>query len=100
MTITIQRVIDAAREQSIVPNPVGVEHGTRLILAACVEVIEGLLPHMLAAGDAPTIMGDTGIIYVCSVCGDPVESEPCREHQWRAYERIDGIDVEIRSHDA
>lgn len=23
--------------------------------------------------------------YVCSVCGDPVESEPCKEHQPNAY---------------
>lgn len=23
--------------------------------------------------------------YVCSACGDPVESEPCRKHQPRAY---------------
>jgi hypothetical protein len=35
--------------------------------------------------DAPTVMGDTGIIYVCRSCGEPVESEPCREHQPIAY---------------
>jgi hypothetical protein len=23
--------------------------------------------------------------YVCSVCGDPVESEPCPKHQTAAY---------------
>lgn len=25
--------------------------------------------------------------YVCSACGEPVESEPCREHQPEAYDR-------------
>ena len=35
--------------------------------------------------DALTVMGVTGIIYVCAGCGDPVESEPCREHQPSAY---------------
>ena len=35
--------------------------------------------------DAETIMGETGVIYVCAVCGDPVESEPCREHQQGQY---------------
>lgn len=30
--------------------------------------------------DAPSVMGDTGVIYVCKACGEPVESEPCREH--------------------
>lgn len=35
--------------------------------------------------------------YVCSVCGTPVESEPCPDHQPRAYagmnEPDDGLDV-------
>jgi hypothetical protein len=30
--------------------------------------------------DAPSVMGDTGVIYVCQVCGEPIESEPCRDH--------------------
>lgn len=44
-----------------------------------------------AAGDAP----DEWVAdlppggYVCSVCKTPVESEPCPEHQPRAYSRID-----------
>ncbi len=28
--------------------------------------------------------------YVCGTCGTPTESEPCPEHQPRAYARIDG----------
>lgn len=35
--------------------------------------------------DAETVMGDTGIIYVCAECGMPVESEPCKDHQPVAY---------------
>jgi hypothetical protein len=35
--------------------------------------------------DAETIMGETGVIYVCAECGMPVESEPCKEHQPAQY---------------
>jgi hypothetical protein len=35
--------------------------------------------------DAATVMGDTGIIYVCAECRMPVESEPCKEHQPAQY---------------
>jgi len=38
--------------------------------------------------DAETIMGETGVIYVCATCGEPVESEPCREHQPEAWSKI------------
>lgn len=30
--------------------------------------------------------------YVCSTCGDPVESEPCPEHQPAAYARCVGLE--------
>lgn len=30
--------------------------------------------------------------YICSVCGDPVESEPCPEHKPDAYARCIGTD--------
>lgn len=44
------------------------------------------------ASDAPdqwiVINGMGG--YICSVCGDPVESEPCLIHQPNAYARITG----------
>lgn len=52
--------------------------------------------HYVCDGDAATIMGETGIIYVCAACGDPGESEPCREHQPRQYACITGADVEVR----
>ena len=42
--------------------------------------------------DAENVMGDTGIIYVCAACGVPTESEPCAEHQPRAYARMGGIE--------
>jgi len=35
--------------------------------------------------DAPSVMGDTGVIYVCSVCQTPTESEPCQQHQPKAW---------------
>lgn len=35
--------------------------------------------------DAPSVMGETGIIYVCRACGLPIESEPCREHMPIAF---------------
>lgn len=37
------------------------------------------------------ILTDGGLMggYVCSVCAEPVESEPCREHQPDAYERAE-----------
>lgn len=31
--------------------------------------------------------------FVCSVCGTPVESEPCREHMPLAYARMEGTDI-------
>ena len=47
--------------------------------------------------DAATIMGETGVIYVCSACGDPVESEPCPLHQPHAYAKCVGADVEVHA---
>lgn len=40
--------------------------------------------------EAATVMGETGIIFVCAECGTPVESEPCEEHQPAAYARCIG----------
>ncbi|MDR6868476.1 hypothetical protein J2Y69_003092 [Microbacterium resistens] len=35
--------------------------------------------------------------YVCSVCGDPVESEPCPLHQPEAHARCMDADRPIRA---
>lgn len=48
--------------------------------------------------DAPTVMGDTGIIYVCQACAEPVESEPCRAHQPIAYAAMGMADLSDALH--
>jgi DNA polymerase-3 subunit epsilon len=40
--------------------------------------------------DAPDVMGETGVIYVCAACGMPIETEPCEQHQPRAYAETQG----------
>jgi PDDEXK-like uncharacterized protein DUF3799 len=46
---------------------------------------QGPEPLQTPGEDALTVLGPTSIIFVCATCGAPVESEPCQQHQPRAW---------------
>lgn len=52
------------------------------------QLLDALGLQAFEGKDAPDVMGSTGVIWVCSICHTPTESEPCETHQPRAYEAI------------